>query len=109
MQHDVARPGDPGTRPPRGDGDTPARGRSEVVWESLDALVQTLVAAETALDLGYHSLARALVTEACSMARDQVGTEFSVQRAMQPGDVRRVQASQAHRDDPPNDARQQRT
>ena len=78
-----------------------ARREAQAALEINDTVVQTLVAAETALDLGRASLGRTLVGEASKASRAWIGQQLVASGGARPGAVRREGPSRPHRDAEP--------
>jgi hypothetical protein len=66
-----------------------SRREAQAALEINDSVVQTLVAAETALDLGRAALGRRLVGEASRAARGWIGQRLVASGGARPGAVRR--------------------
>ncbi len=76
-----------------------ARREAQAALEINDTVVQTLVAAETALDLGRTALGRSLVGEASKASRAWIGQQLVASGGARPGAVRREGPSRPHRDE----------
>jgi hypothetical protein len=77
-----------------------ARREAQAALEINDAVVQTLVAAETALDLGRTALGRSLVAEASRASRAWIGQQLVASGGARPGAVRREGPSRPPPDQP---------
>ena len=75
-----------------------ARREAQAALEINDTVVQTLVAAETALDLGRTDLGRSLVGEASKASRTWIGQQLVASGGARPGAVRREGPSRPQRD-----------
>ena len=75
-----------------------ARREAQAALEINDTVVQTLVAAETALDLGRAALARSLVAEASKASRAWIGQQLVASGGARPGAVRREGPSRPQRE-----------
>jgi hypothetical protein len=74
------------------------RREAQAALEINDTVVQTLVAAETALDLGRAALGRSLVGEASRASRAWIGQQLVASGGARPGAVRREGPSRPPRD-----------
>ena len=75
------------------------RREAQAALEINDTVVQTLVAAETALDLGRASLGRSLLGEASRASRAWIGQQLVASGGARPGSVRREGPSRPLRDE----------
>jgi hypothetical protein len=75
-----------------------ARREAQAALEINDTVVQTLVAAETALDLGRTDLGRSLVGEASKASRAWIGQQLVASGGARPGAVRREGPSRPQRE-----------
>ena len=83
-----------------------ARREAQAALEINDTVVQTLVAAETALDLGRAALGRSLVKEASKASRAWIGQQLVASGGARPGAVRREGPSRPPRDQAGHPGRQ---
>ena len=74
------------------------RREAQVALEINDTVVQTLVAAETALDLGKTDLGRTLVGEAARASQAWIGQQLAASGGARPGAVRREGPSRPPRE-----------
>ena len=81
------------------------RREAQAALEINDTVVQTLVAAETALDLGRTALGRSLVGEASRASRAWIGQQLVASGGARPGAVRREGPSRPPLDDDDRAAR----